>query len=85
MCNDYAESYIDLVSSYYILFTMLLVYVREDNNGAAQIVLLDHGLYEYIDTEERVALANLYKAIILKDEQSMQYHSELMNVKGDYI
>lgn len=59
-----------------------LVYVRKGRNGEAEIVLLDHGLYEYIDTKERVALANMYKSIVLRDEEAMQHYSQLMNVEG---
>lgn len=58
------------------------MYVRKSSDGSAELVLLDHGLYEYIDTSDRVALANFFKAIVLKDEPAMQYHAQRMNVKG---
>lgn len=61
------------------------VLVRKDSHGEAQLVLLDHGLYENIGNRERVALANMYKAIVLKDEPAMRTHSEDLNVKGTSI
>ena len=56
--------------------------MRKGGDGEAQLVLLDHGLYESIGARERVALANMYKAIVLKDEPAMQMYSEDLNVKG---
>ena len=46
------------------------------------MVLLDHGLYEYVQPKDRVALCNLYKAIILRDEEGMQKYSNEMGVEG---
>ncbi|XP_067933898.1 uncharacterized aarF domain-containing protein kinase 5-like [Watersipora subatra] len=61
------------------------LYVRKSSDGSAELVLLDHGLYEYIDTSDRVALANFFKAIVLKDEPAMQYHAQRMNVKEWHV
>lgn len=56
------------------------LYVRKDKQGKAELVLLDHGLYEYMEATERIALANMFKAIVLKDEEAMRLHAHTMNV-----
>ena len=61
---------------------LFAVFIRKGTNGKAQLVLLDHGLYEYVLPKDRVALCNLYKAIILRDEERMQQHSQEMGVEG---
>jgi len=61
---------------------VVLVYVRKDKQGKAELVLLDHGLYEYMEATERIALANMFKAIVLKDEEAMRLHAHTMNVDG---
>lgn len=58
--------------------------MRKDSSGDAEIVLLDHGLYESIGTKQRIALAKMYKAIILKDEDSMRENALELNVAGEW-
>lgn len=62
------------------------VYVRRDpktpDKTDVQIVLLDHGLYETISPDEREALCQLWKAIVLKDEAKMKQYSVALGVKG---
>lgn len=58
------------------------VFVRKGVDGKAQLVLLDHGLYEYVLPKDRLSLCNLYKAIILRDEEMMEQYSTQMGVKG---
>jgi len=61
------------------------IYVRADPNSpnkpTAQIVLLDHGLYESISSEEREALCQLWKSIVLKDEEKMKKYSNALGVQ----
>jgi aarF domain-containing kinase len=54
-------------------------------NGRAQLVLLDHGLYEVIKDEDRRNLCSLWKAIVLKDEMQMQKYAGLLGVKGYFL
>ncbi len=62
------------------------VYVRRGKNGKdVEIVLLDHGLYEYISPQDRKNLCKLWKAIILKDEEKMKYYTKKLNVKGWFL
>lgn len=65
------------------------IYVRRDpntpNQANAQIVLLDHGLYETIGTQEREALCQLWKAIVLKDEAKMKKYSAVLGVQGECV
>ena len=50
-----------------------------------EIVLIDHGLYDYINETDRKNLCKLWKAIILKDEPSMKFYSTLLNVQGNCL
>lgn len=52
-------------------------------NSKAQIVILDHGLYETLSTSDRRALCSLWKSIILGDELKMKIHSKELGVE-DY-
>ncbi|XP_013402871.1 uncharacterized aarF domain-containing protein kinase 5-like [Lingula anatina] len=60
------------------------IFIRKGRDGKAELVLLDHGLYEYLHPKDRVALSHLYKAIVLKDEENMKYYSEQLSVKEYY-
>lgn len=61
------------------------VFVRKLNNSnEAEIVLLDHGLYEYINEDDRRNLCKLWKSIILKNEEMMKFYTTKLNVKGMY-
>ena len=51
----------------------------------AEIVLIDHGLYECINENDRRALCKLWKYIILKDEAKMRHYSKLLNVNGKLL
>ncbi|KAL5021335.1 hypothetical protein ScPMuIL_000490 [Solemya velum] len=59
------------------------IFVRRGNKGHAQLVLLDHGLYDFLIPNHRHSLCNLYKAIILKKEDDMKKFSQDLGVK-DY-
>ena len=49
----------------------------------AELVLLDHGLYDSLNESHRRALCYLYKAIIMKDEPAMDYNSSQLGVEGN--
>jgi aarF domain-containing kinase len=53
------------------------------NSKSAEIVLIDHGLYDYIPEQDRINLCKFWKAIILKDETKMKYFSSQLNVKEE--
>ncbi len=48
----------------------------------AEIVLIDHGLYDYINETDRRNLCKLWKYIILKDETKMKLYSTKLNIDG---
>uniref|UniRef100_A0A8C6XQ20 AarF domain containing kinase 5 n=1 Tax=Naja naja TaxID=35670 RepID=A0A8C6XQ20_NAJNA len=62
------------------------VLVQKGPDGKAQLVLLDHGLYEVLHEKDREALCKLWRAIILRDDASMQLHAQQLGVKAqDYL
>ena len=61
------------------------VFVRKGKHGKAELVLLDHGLYDYLQPVDRVNLCQLYKAIILRDEDKMKLFSKNLGVDGNYL
>ncbi|XP_023667547.1 uncharacterized aarF domain-containing protein kinase 5 isoform X3 [Paramormyrops kingsleyae] len=60
------------------------VLVRKGPDNKADLVLLDHGLYQLLSKSDRVALCKLWRAIILRDEDAMRKHSNDLGVK-DYL
>ncbi len=52
-------------------------------NSTAQIVVLDHGLYETLSTKDRHSLCNFWKSIVIGDERQMKIYSEELGV-DDY-
>ncbi|XP_050517846.1 uncharacterized aarF domain-containing protein kinase 5 [Diabrotica virgifera virgifera] len=52
-------------------------------NGNAQLVLLDHGLYQEVSAKDRIALSHFWKAIVLRDHRNMMKYSNELGVK-DY-
>ena len=52
-------------------------------DGKAQIVIIDHGLYENLPKDVRHSLCNFWKSIILGDKKRMKQYSEELGVK-DY-
>ncbi|ERL95171.1 uncharacterized aarF domain-containing protein kinase 5 [Dendroctonus ponderosae] len=53
------------------------------NNGKTQLIILDHGLYQIVPNEERMALSHLWKAIVLGDHNKMNVYSKALGV-DDY-
>lgn len=73
-------------SSYFLWLYQISspVFVRRGQKGGAELVLLDHGLYDSLKEKDRINLCHLYKAIINKDEESMQKYSHNLGVKGQH-
>nr|XP_022286089.1 uncharacterized aarF domain-containing protein kinase 5-like isoform X1 [Crassostrea virginica] len=59
------------------------VFIRKDMMGKAQLVLLDHGLYDKLTPDDRQSLCNLYKSIVLNKEDKMKEFSKALGV-DDY-
>lgn len=61
------------------------VFVRKGSDGKAQLVLLDHGLYDSLEGPHRRALCQLYRAIIMHDEDAMVNYSTKLGVNDSLI
>ncbi|XP_027456557.2 uncharacterized aarF domain-containing protein kinase 5 isoform X4 [Zalophus californianus] len=61
------------------------VLVRKGPDGKAQLVLLDHGLYQFLDKKDRSALCQLWRAIILRDDAAMKTHAEALGVRDYFL
>lgn len=59
------------------------VLVRRGADGKAELVLLDHGLYEYLPSSVRQPLCRLWKAIVTNSHADMKTHARELGVK-DY-
>ncbi|XP_075815782.1 putative aarF domain-containing protein kinase 5 [Microtus pennsylvanicus] len=60
------------------------VLVRKGPDGKAELVLLDHGLYQFLDEKERSSLCQLWRAIILRNDAAMKTHAAALGVQ-DYM
>ncbi|XP_008569914.1 PREDICTED: uncharacterized aarF domain-containing protein kinase 5 isoform X1 [Galeopterus variegatus] len=60
------------------------VLVRKGPDGKAELVLLDHGLYQFLNEKDRSALCQLWRAIILRDDAGMKAHAAALGVQ-DYL
>ncbi|XP_052604104.1 uncharacterized aarF domain-containing protein kinase 5 isoform X1 [Peromyscus californicus insignis] len=60
------------------------VLVRKGPDGKAELVLLDHGLYQFLDEKDRSSLCQLWRAIILRDDTAMKIHAAALGVQ-DYM
>lgn len=56
------------------------VLVRWSKNKSAELVLLDHGLYEKLPTNVRTNLSHLWKAIVLCNHKDMRHYSHELGV-----
>ncbi|XP_046875240.1 uncharacterized aarF domain-containing protein kinase 5 isoform X2 [Hypomesus transpacificus] len=61
------------------------VLVRKGADKKAELVLLDHGLYDYLSESDRVALCKLWRSIVLRDEAAMKTYSNVLGVKDYFI
>uniref|UniRef100_A0AAQ5Y237 ABC1 atypical kinase-like domain-containing protein n=1 Tax=Amphiprion ocellaris TaxID=80972 RepID=A0AAQ5Y237_AMPOC len=61
------------------------VLVRRGPDNKAELVLLDHGLYEYLSEQDRESLCKLWRSVVLRDEQEMKNHSNALGVKEYFL
>ncbi|XP_074024000.1 uncharacterized aarF domain-containing protein kinase 5-like, partial [Numenius arquata] len=61
------------------------VLVRRGPDGKAQLVLLDHGLYEVLSERDRGALCQLWRAIVLRDDEGMRQRSAELGVQDYFL
>ncbi|XP_072531788.1 uncharacterized aarF domain-containing protein kinase 5 isoform X2 [Salminus brasiliensis] len=61
------------------------VLVRKGPDKKAELVLLDHGLYEKLSKSDRVALCQLWRSIILRDDAGMKKYSSDLGVKDYFL
>ncbi|XP_005745307.1 putative aarF domain-containing protein kinase 5 isoform X2 [Pundamilia nyererei] len=61
------------------------VLVRRGPDNKAELVLLDHGLYEYLSQQDREALCKLWRSIVLRDEAEMKQQSSALGVKEYFL
>ncbi|XP_069812966.1 uncharacterized aarF domain-containing protein kinase 5 isoform X1 [Dendropsophus ebraccatus] len=61
------------------------VLVNVGPDGKARLVLLDHGLYEYLSERDRTALCKLWRSIVLRDRQHMEEYSAQLGVKDYFL
>ncbi|XP_065571016.1 uncharacterized aarF domain-containing protein kinase 5-like isoform X3 [Artemia franciscana] len=60
------------------------ILVRKAANKKAELVLLDHGLYEELPSQVRKMLCSLWKSIVLNDHKGMRKYSAQLGVPDDY-
>ena len=58
------------------------VLVRKLENGSAEIVILDHGLYETLPQNLRSSLSNLWKAVVMNNHADMRKFSSELGISG---
>ncbi|XP_059899008.1 uncharacterized aarF domain-containing protein kinase 5 isoform X1 [Gadus macrocephalus] len=61
------------------------VLVRRGQDNKAELVLLDHGLYQHLSQSDRASLCKLWRAIILRDEAAMKKHSAALGVEEYFL
>ncbi|XP_028918374.1 uncharacterized aarF domain-containing protein kinase 5 isoform X5 [Ornithorhynchus anatinus] len=61
------------------------VLVRKGPDGQAELVLLDHGLYQFLNEDDRSVLCQLWRAIILRDDAAMKAYSAKLGVEDYFL
>ncbi|XP_069771197.1 uncharacterized aarF domain-containing protein kinase 5 isoform X3 [Narcine bancroftii] len=61
------------------------VLVRKGTDGKAELVLLDHGLYESLNVKDRVSLCKLWRSIVLLNNPAMKRYSNELGVKDYFL
>uniref|UniRef100_UPI00398E6DD2 uncharacterized aarF domain-containing protein kinase 5 isoform X2 n=1 Tax=Pristiophorus japonicus TaxID=55135 RepID=UPI00398E6DD2 len=61
------------------------VLVRKGPDGKAELVLLDHGLYESLNVKDRISLCKLWRSIILLNDAAMKKYANELGVKDYFL
>ncbi|OWF52119.1 uncharacterized aarF domain-containing protein kinase 5-like isoform X2 [Mizuhopecten yessoensis] len=61
------------------------VFVRKGSDKKAELVLLDHGLYDILTPSHRQSLCHLFKAIVMQNEDNMQKYSQELGVEDHVV
>ncbi|XP_067871857.1 uncharacterized aarF domain-containing protein kinase 5 isoform X1 [Heterodontus francisci] len=61
------------------------VLVRKGPDGKAELVLLDHGLYENLSVKDRISLCRLWRSIILLNDAAMKKYANELGVKDYFL
>ncbi|XP_069031897.1 uncharacterized aarF domain-containing protein kinase 5 isoform X1 [Embiotoca jacksoni] len=61
------------------------VLVRRGPDNKAELVLLDHGLYEFLSQRDRAALCKLWRSVVLRDEAAMEKYANVLGVKEYFL
>lgn len=61
------------------------VFVRKGDDNKAQIVLLDHGLYEYLPEKTRISLCNFWESMVMKNDRSLNIYGKELNVEDPVL
>lgn len=56
--------------------------MRKGSDGSAELILLDHGLYETVPDNYRESLSNLWQAIVFNNHNDMKKYCTELGVKG---
>lgn len=60
---------------------MFAVFVRK-RKGKTEIILLDHGLYQEISQDDRIALSHFWKSIVLNKKDDLKKYALQLGVSG---
>ncbi|XP_070575871.1 uncharacterized aarF domain-containing protein kinase 5-like [Ptychodera flava] len=58
------------------------IFVRQGSDNKAELILLDHGLYDELQQRDRVSLCKFWKSIVMKDEANMKKYSNELGVEN---
>ncbi|XP_043664612.1 uncharacterized aarF domain-containing protein kinase 5 isoform X3 [Vespula pensylvanica] len=61
------------------------IFVRKGQDNKVQIVLLDHGLYEYLPEKTRISLCNFWESMILKNTHALNVYGKELNVEDPVL
>lgn len=78
-CEENLQNLLDFLKLFFLIFTVL---VRQGKKGEAEIVLLDHGLYEELPLKVRQSLCQLWSSIVRNDHYGMKQHAAELGVNG---
>ncbi|XP_066597082.1 uncharacterized aarF domain-containing protein kinase 5 isoform X2 [Prorops nasuta] len=59
--------------------------IRKGKDKKAQIVLLDHGLYEHLPEKSRISLCNFWESMVLRDYSAMRKFAKELKVEDPFL